>query len=110
MILLLSDETWERVSATLEAHEPKLLWDLTAVPALPEDRELVRMSRNGATPEAFTRAAALRQAGVEAAASTRERLAELVREAHAAGVGAAVLSRWAELKPTRIYEILEGTG
>jgi hypothetical protein len=108
MILLLSDETWERVREALPADLYAELF--LADPELPADRDLRLMARAGETPEAFIRARVLREAGIEAAAETRERVAELVRRAYDAGVGPSVLSRWCGLKPTRIHEILGPRG
>lgn len=108
MILLLSDETWQRLTDVLSDADDELLAQLTRAPERPSDRELVRMARADEMPEVFVQARALREAGIEASAHTRRALAELVRDVHGAGVGAAVLSRWSGLKASRVYEILNG--
>jgi hypothetical protein len=100
--LILSDENYAAilalpgVAAALSREAPKL----------PSDRELVAMSRNGKVPEAFVRAADYRDAGRQAAEDTRLALEDLIRSAHAAGVGPAALARWARLRPRRIYEVI----
>lgn len=109
MILLLSDETWKWMERLLDQSDGgrALLAELTELPALPEDRELVRMARaDEDPPEAVARARDARKAGVEAAAATREAMNELIAHIHAAGVGVTTLSRWFDLRPARIYEIL----
>jgi hypothetical protein len=50
-----------------------------------------------------------RNAGVEAAAQTRDELARMVRHVHAAGVPGTALARWCGLNTSRIYEILSTT-
>src|SRR5262245_30546107 len=109
MILLIDDDVWARMVRLLHDSDEGLaiVRDLTARPKLPSDRELVRQARAGEpAPTAIARAAARRERALEAATTTREELAELVRHVHRAGVGVTPLSRWTGLKPTRIYEIL----
>lgn len=109
MILLLDDNVWIRMAELLSETDEgaSLVRELTSKPELPSDRELVRQARAGEpAPAAFARVAARRERAVEAAATTREELAEMVRHVHAAGVGTSAIARWAGLKLTRIYEIL----
>jgi hypothetical protein len=109
MILALTDETWLRLRhALLSTPEGADLWrDLTDGVALPPDRELVRLAREGSDPPpAVARVRDARNAGIEAAAQTREEMARMVRHIHGAGVPAAALARWFDLKSSRIYEIL----
>jgi hypothetical protein len=63
------------------------------------------MARSGAVPVAFERAVAFRDAAREAADDTRQVVEDLIRHAHAAGVGPTVLARWAQIRPRRIYEL-----
>jgi hypothetical protein len=112
MILLLTDETWVQLQAVLRSSPTgEELWrDLTGKPKLPSDRELIRLAREGAEPPpAIARVRDARNAGVEAAAQTREELARMVRHVHAAGVPGTALARWFGLNTSRIYEILSTT-
>jgi hypothetical protein len=101
--LILTDETYARLTelpgvADLLHVEPT---------RLEPDRELVQMSRKGLVPLAFERAVAFRDAAREAADDTRQVVEDLIVHAHAAGVGPAVLARWAQIRPRRIYELIE---
>jgi hypothetical protein len=101
--LILTDETYGQLVAlpgvtALLHHEPE---------RLEPDRELVHMARNGVVPQAFTRAVAFRDAAREAADDTREVVEDLIRHAHAAGVGPTRLAEWAQIRPRRIYELME---
>lgn len=101
--LILTDETYGQLVAlpgvtALLHHEPE---------RLEPDRELVHMARNGVVPQAFKRAVAFRDAAREAADDTREVVEDLIRHAHAAGVGPTRLAEWAQIRPRRIYELME---
>ena len=105
--LILTDETYARLVALDGVSE--LLTPPEAA-ELPPPLELVKAARARETPEAFVRAVAFRDAGRAAAEDTRQTLEELIREAHAAGVGKARLSEWARLRPRRIYDVINGGG
>lgn len=107
--LILTDQTWMQMTGALVATDSgrAILARLDAEPAIPSDRDLIAAARNDETPHVFERRAAERDAGRQAAEDTRRVLEDLIRHAHAAGVGPTVLSRWSGLRPRRIYEILE---
>ena len=107
--LILQDDLFDRLMDVLgESEAGKDLIEIFARrPALPPDRELVAMARDGSDPpEAVARARDYRDAGRRAAADTRETLEELLLHCHGAGVGPAVLMRWFGLNSMRTYEIL----
>lgn len=109
MILLLDNDRAAEMLRLLAASPEgeALVRHLTEIPPLPSDRELVRLARAGEpAPAAIARVAARRERAVEAAATTREELAEMVRHVHEAGVGTTALSHWTGLRLSRIYEIL----
>jgi hypothetical protein len=99
--LILTDETYRQLVA-LPGADDLLHREPTG---LEPDRELVHMARSGAVPVAFERAVAFRDAAREAADDTRQVVEDLIRHAHAAGVGPTVLARWAQIRPRRIYEL-----
>jgi hypothetical protein len=108
--LVMTDERWAQLVLALDATPTghTLLDEFGRAPELPSDRELVALARNGGDPPAaIALAKAYRDAGRQAATDTRLQLEELVKDAHAAGVGPAQLARWFGLKPTRVYEILD---
>jgi hypothetical protein len=108
--LILSDDTYEKLIAAL--HETELGLDvvraMTTKPELPEDRELIKLARSGGgPPDVIVRACAYRDAGRQAAMDTRERVEDLIRHTHEAGVGVRVLSRWFDLAHSRVSEIVK---
>lgn len=105
MILLLTDETWDRVRAALPAELFAEIF--MAEHKLPPDRELIRMARHGEVPAEIERVRARRQAGIEAAAQTRRAFNDLIRHVHGAGVPTATIARWFGVNRRRIYEALE---
>ena len=109
MILLLTDDTWGRLTSALvtSAEGRQLLAELRAGPELPSDRELIRMARHGDTPEAIARVRAQREAGIEAADQTRAAFDGLIRHVHGAGVQVATIARWFGVDRRRIYSALE---
>lgn len=105
MILLLTDETWDRVKAALPAE---LFAELFAAEhALPSDRELIRMARHGEVPSEVERIRAMREAGIEAADQTRAAFNDLIRHVHGAGVPVSTIGRWFGVNRRRIYEVLD---
>jgi hypothetical protein len=106
--LILNDQTWQKMLDALVDTQLGLevLSQLDAEPEIPSDRELVAAARSDETPAIFVRRAAERDAARQAGADTRAALDDLIRHAHAAGVGPAVLSRWSGLRPRRVYEVL----
>lgn len=101
--LILTDETYAQLVAlpgvaALLHREPE---------RLESDRELVHMARTGLVPQAFQRAVAFRDAAREAADDTRGVVENLILHAHAAGVGPTRLAEWAQIRPRRIYELME---
>lgn len=110
MILLLTDETWQQMLSALVATDAgRAVADrLHAQPELPGDRELIRMARHGEpAPAAVTRMREQRDAGRDAAESTRKAMNDLLVHVHGAGVPVATIARWFDLKPSRIYEVLK---
>ncbi len=109
--LILSEATWELMQHALQRSSTGLeVLDRLASegPALPEPSELVRLARQKAEPpEAFARAVEARDAARQAGEDTRDVVTALIMQAHAAGVGPRMLSRWSGLKETRIYQIIE---
>jgi len=104
MILLLTDQSFERVKDALPAELFAELF--LAEPELPEDRELVRMARAGeGPPTAIAQVRERRDAGRDAAETTRVAMNEMLIHIHGAGVPVSVLARWFDLKPSRIYEV-----
>jgi hypothetical protein len=101
--LILTDETYSKLVA-LPGASDLLHREPTR---LEPDRELVQMARGGEVPLAFERAVAFRDAAREAADDTRRVVEDLILHAHAAGVGPAALARWAQIRPRRIYELME---
>jgi hypothetical protein len=107
--LILQDEVFERLLELLgESDEGKdLIRSFARGPAMPSDRELVAMARDGSDPpEAVARARAFRDAGRRAAVDTRETMEDVLLHCHGAGVGPAVLMRWFGLNSARTYEVL----
>jgi hypothetical protein len=109
--LILTEETWATMVLALDATPAgrDLLDRLGGSgPELPSDRELVRMARNGDdAPDAVALARAQRDAGIQAAADTRDAMREMIRHCYDAGVRPAVLMRWFGLKSSRLHEILK---
>jgi len=106
MILNLSDETWERV---VDALPLELVTELTQMPELPSDRELVAMARRGDdAPEAVRRVRAARDAAIDAQAVTRAQMNDMVRHIRGTGISGPTIARWFGLKSSRVYEILNG--
>lgn len=108
--LIVSDQTWAQMEAALEASAAgRAALDAlhAGPPPVPSDRDLVALSRQKAdAPLAFQRAKEYRDAGRQAAEDTRLALNDLVVHAYEAGVSPRVLSKWVDLKESRIYEII----
>jgi hypothetical protein len=106
MILLLTDETWDRVRAALPAELFAEIF--MAEHELPSDRDLIRMARRGdEIPAEILRVRAMREAGIEAADQTRAVFNDLIQHVHGAGVPVATMARWFGVNRRRIYETLE---
>lgn len=106
MILLLTDETWERVRAALPAELFAEIF--MAEHALPSDRELLRMARrDDEAPAEILRVRAMRDAGIEAADQTRAAFNDLIRHVYSTGVRVTTIARWFGVSRRRIYEALE---
>lgn len=109
MILLLEDDVWSAIVRHLHESDDglEIVRELTTIPELPDDRELVRMARAGdPPPKAIERARLRRARAIDASTTTRAEMAEMIEHVHGAGVPVTVLSRWFGLKPTRVYEII----
>lgn len=108
--LILTEDTWATMVLALDATPAgrDLLDRLGGDgPALPSDRELVRMARSGEdAPDAVILARAQRDAGIQAAADTRDAMRDMIRHCYGAGVRPVVLMRWFGLKSSRLHEIL----
>lgn len=104
MILLLTDETWDRLKTALPAELFAELF--LSEPTLPSDRELIRMARRGEVPHEIERVRAMRNAGIEAATQTRVAFNDLIRDVHGAGVPVATIARWFGVDRRSIYNAL----
>ena len=104
MILLLTDETWERMRAALPADLFAELF--LSEHELPSDRELIRMARRGEVTAEVERVRAMREAGIEAGAQTRAAFNRLIREVHEAGVQVATIARWFGVDRSSVYNAL----
>lgn len=99
--LLLSDETWDALP-----EKARALLLSTESPALPDPVELHALARAKEEPAAFAAARARLEAADDAREAMKERMHQLILDAHAAGVGPAWLARWSGYNPSRIFQIL----